>query len=419
MFISTFASTKSELITAIEAGAHHIILEDSKLSTRSTSDDFSNIGFNKVLQLANLARSTKHNIHLSFNIDILGHNNHFEIIENAIETLKKAKITTIRIQDPGLYLFIKEKYPEAQLHLNTETNNNNIESIKHYANDFISQTLSPALTLQELKEITASLPNYPFELQVHGNLLGQLSHRRYLNSLENTQEAVKQSHFIDEDHPDKTFKIKDTPHGSAITLFQQKCLIEYIPDIISLSLFSWLIDLRNEKEKSLMHAIQIYKQAYEAHITKESFNSEEHLKTLQSQSSRPLSPCFFSKNTTDLNYKTTQNPFHNNPNHTYIGHVLDCNRPKDITIETTTPLRPKTPLTFFNPEGRTITHTLENIYSLNNQPLSPDHEETIVKMAWIKGIIPKTLIYNKSEKQAQPPINSCVFIFYLLVVFIK
>ena len=113
--ITTFVGNEIQLINAIQCGADHLILEDSKVSIRSYTHDFNIFHFEKLALLALKARQLNPDLILSVNCDLLMHHRHENTLHELILILKKSKLDRIRIQDPGLIEFFKLYYPEAQL----------------------------------------------------------------------------------------------------------------------------------------------------------------------------------------------------------------------------------------------------------------------------------------------------------------
>ncbi|MFT5171114.1 MAG: hypothetical protein ACI9BD_000886, partial [Candidatus Marinamargulisbacteria bacterium] len=74
--ISTFVQNQDQAIRLIQAGATHLIIEDSKLSVRSFSNDFDSENFSKVEQIASAVRTFSPDTKLSFNCDLMFHHRH-------------------------------------------------------------------------------------------------------------------------------------------------------------------------------------------------------------------------------------------------------------------------------------------------------------------------------------------------------
>ena len=146
----TYASDSETIRAIIDANIDAIILEDSKLSSRSFYNDFNTDNFDKIKDLSVLARKLNPLIKLSFNLDLLIHDNHFPIIDKLIQTLKIANINTVRIQDTGLIDYFTCKYPEFKIQLAFETGVSNLESIKFLTVNSCARNIDQILLSNEL-----------------------------------------------------------------------------------------------------------------------------------------------------------------------------------------------------------------------------------------------------------------------------
>ncbi len=402
--ITTFASTKSQLLAAIKAGADHIILEDAKLSTRSFSDDFSTPNFNKLSQLSKLAKAAKKNIELSFNLNLLAQNHHYPIIKKLIQALKKTNINIIRIQDLGLAILIKKEYPQSILHLATETNNLNSKSVNYYGNIFTSQTLPNELTHQEIKKIRQNT-NSKLEIQIHGPILIQQSLRRFIsNQLANNSQPKNNLNsplkkiVIDQDHCQKNFTFYENCHGNFIFNYFDRCLIRHISKLIKLNLNSWLIDARGESDQYLATAITIYKKNLVSYLNNPGNwkPRKEDLATLSKVSNRPLKPGFFLTNKTDQILRKIDTLIPQKDQTTFSGIVIDSIRNHKITIELHRQISITNTLFFITPEGKQINHHPKTMTDLQGNSLPASNNKNLIQIKWFKGIVPKTKVFSSA-----------------------
>ncbi len=403
--ITTFAGNKKKLITAVNAGANHIILEDSKFSIRSFTNDYFTSDFNKIHNLANLAKSINKGIKLSFNLDISGCSVKLCVLKKLIKVLKKNNIKIIRIQDPGLIILIKKYYPESVLYLSLETGNQNIESIRYYSNFFKRQLLCNLLPFSDIMEIKKNVNQLSeLEIQVHGPILIQHSYRRPLaawSSIKTKKEInpeIKTSNIIsvqDNDHPEKIINLYDTPYGQFLYLYYDRCLIENIKELINLNLNSWLIDARGESDIYLKNSIKSYKSEFTKYLSSpETWQvSRESLSKLQFSARRPLNQGFFISSETDQVFKKIDKASSQEKENKLIGSVLDIIKEKNITIELFKPVKLSSTLLFISPEGRRIEYTVKQITDLSGNKIEGSGKHNLVQIKWKKGIVPKTKIF--------------------------
>ncbi len=381
--IATFCSSVDHVISAIDAGADHLILEDSKLSIRSFSKDFAINGFEKIQLLADIAREKHPNIELSFNCDLLAHHHHFSLIKNLISTLKQAEITHVRVQDPGLIVFFKENYPESKLTLATETGNQNTESIAYYATQCEHQSLCAEIPLDQLKHIQNTVKS-SFEIFVHGPILLQYSFRRFMEKLYPESEESLAVQAEDLEYPGRAYRFYDNPHGHFMYAHFDRCVLKNIEQLKSLDM-DWLIDARGESLTYMKTAITLFAKYR---------NTAEPLtqcdwEQLVNSGQRPFKPGFFLANKTDQDREDAHS-HKEDPKAVVLDSIPDvC-----FTVEIKQPLQLPASFTAITPKGKDIPLNLEN----GKKPFSEELEQVfnpgdLVIFPWKKNMVPKTRLY--------------------------
>ena len=398
--IVTFASTQEQLRVALSAGADHIVLEDSKLSLRSYSDDFSVPHFEKLIQLAETAREINPEVRLSFNADILIHHEHFVRLDVLVPVLKRAGIRIVRVQDPGLISYFADVFPEAEVHFSSETGNQNLESIRFFRGQCRRQILSAEMPHTELAKVTAQIPG-EFEIQVHGPLLIQYSRRRF--------QAGSQSHLglLDEDpvgaiaprlaqdqeYPGRFFPVYDTPHGHLMYLYFDRYILPHLPKLMAIGLTAWLVDGRGESLDYLRAAVAAYKTEalrYSQNPSEWQLDTEL-VSALKSVARRPLKSGFFTANKTDFIVKGKQHQLLREEGNT-LGVVIDIVKNKWMTVELSAPISNGQSLQIMTPEHHAIPYTVTQIHSLTNKVLEQADPPALVKLKWQKGVCTQSLL---------------------------
>ncbi|MFC1754154.1 peptidase U32 family protein [Thermoproteota archaeon] len=390
----TFAGTSDMVKTAVKAGADHILIEHPQFSTRSFLDldskeqviDFTDkTVYNSIIKLVKLARSLNPNIKLSFNMDLLAlpcQLKNTAKFKTLLTTLKQADIHTIRVQDPGLMLFLKHHDPDFEFHLAMETNNCNALSVSSYAQFFKRQVLSNEIPYNDLLEIRNQNPNTELEIQVFGPVLIQASYRRYLTEL--TKKKVSLASGVDLDHPDKTLTFYDNAHGHFTYAHFDKCLVDKSPQLLQLKLDAWLFDSRGQNETP-----------------------------------RTLEPGFFLENPTDQTMEAIIKPKHkiNKENMIEIGKVIDTCKGKCFTIELNDPFLEAYPknqplfhkssssnvnnhncvslsnpsldkrLSIITPEQKCIQTDFSHAKDLEDKPVKWHQNHRYIKLPWKKGVV--------------------------------
>lgn len=392
---TTFCSSPKTLETALAAGIDALILEDPKLSLRSYELTY-HPGFDHILDLANAAIAHNPKIELAFNLDIMIHHDHIPLIKILVETLKKSPIQTIRMQDPGLVVWLKQELPHFKFHLNLETGNNNKLGIQTYAQTFSSQTLNNELPFTEIQNIRKEMKT-GLEIQVHGPILIQYSKRRYLADAENnhSEDLIRLSH--DNDYPGRIYPFYDNIHGHLMYLYFDRCLIQDLPKLCELNMDSWLFDGRGQTPEYLGTAIRLFKEElYRLQTLKSEWQLDiTHWETLKSVSPRPLKPGFFRANLTDQDRENAWETVRNAP---HLATVLDFEKGQFFAIEIHRPFPKETTFTLISPKGKQVEIELTSFFDLSQKKLEGPPQTGIALVPWQKGISAQSRIYNLDDK---------------------
>ena len=254
---------------------------------------------------------------IALNLDGIYSNHELTIIKSTIESRTLTQFfTAVRIQDPGLILWIKDNYPNLKIQLNPETGLQNTPGIQSMfelgIQSFICNHETPASTLADMLNKN---PSFKFEILVQGPILIQYSRRRFLSDLyESDQSNTIRLDAEDADLPERQFTFLDTPFGHFMFAQFHRSLALYRDKLQSLDTTSWLIDSRGESINYFKTALKLYSEL--------SFATDDIIKTLvntlKAESNKPQKPGFFLSNNTDYDWRDETNIIRSNP----VGHII-------------------------------------------------------------------------------------------------
>lgn len=392
--MSTFISSKEQLHTAYKVGARHFILEDSKVSLRSFSDDFSSPEFGKLIDLANEARDLDSTLSLTANCDLLVHERHYPILETFVAALREANISQVRIQDQGLIPYFTSVIPDIKLHYAQEIGNHNVKGAAYYAKFCAHQSLSSELTYVEINEYTKL--DSSLDIQVQGPLMIQYSNRRFMAGKESREDDVTPStkYAHDKDYPGREFIFHDNPHGHFMYVYFDRCLLRYIPQLCELELDHWLIDARGESLEYLETTLRTYIAEQERyHNNPDNWSPNlEALNAVQAVAKRDQKPGFFRANQTDRGRKA---PYADVPeNAQLIGRLVDVIRDKWVTVECETLFSVGDSLYISTPRKNLITMEVKKMRDLDMQTIDSSESRNFVQIPWYKGMLSKSRLFK-------------------------
>lgn len=132
----------------------------------------------------------KHGKKFYLTVNILGHNRKIRPFMNKIDQMMEAKPDALIMADPGLIHMVKQKYPDAEIHLSVQANVMNWAAVKFWHSVGVSRIiLSRELPIDEIKEIKDQVPEMELEAFVHGAICIAHSGRCLLSNYFNNRDA--------------------------------------------------------------------------------------------------------------------------------------------------------------------------------------------------------------------------------------
>ena len=152
------AGSYESLMSAIKAGADSVYFGIQHLNMRATSS--SNFNFEDMTQIVQICDQYKIKCYLTLNTILYDHD--LGIMQKIIDAAAKAGVSAIIASDRAAIFAIREK--EIELHLSTQLNISNIESLKFYANWADVVVLARELNLTQVSKIYEAI----HEQQIRG-----------------------------------------------------------------------------------------------------------------------------------------------------------------------------------------------------------------------------------------------------------
>jgi U32 family peptidase len=181
------------LRAAIQGGANSVYFGVGKLNMRSGSAK--NFTVEDLPEITSICRKAGIKTYLTLNIVVYDHE--LEDIDKLVAEAKTAGTSAIIAADPAVINIVRKH--EVPLHLSTQANISNIESVKFYAQFADVMVLARELSLVQIKEICRKIQNQqitgpegkPVEIEifVHGALCMAVSGKCYLSLHQSNKSA--------------------------------------------------------------------------------------------------------------------------------------------------------------------------------------------------------------------------------------
>jgi len=144
---------------AFEYGADAVYMGLPDFSLRARLNDYN---IESVYESINYAHKIGKKVYVTFNI--FAHNNHIENLENS-EEIKEllssdSRPDAVICSDPGIILWMKENFPNIDIHLSTQMNTLNYKAVEFWKNFGVKRIiLGRECTLEDIITIKKEIPD--------------------------------------------------------------------------------------------------------------------------------------------------------------------------------------------------------------------------------------------------------------------
>ncbi len=262
------------LKAAINNGANAVYLGGKNFSARAFANNFSEEELIEAVKYAHL-RNVKIYVTLNTLLTEKEFNNAIKMVDFYYEN----NVDALLIQDLGLFYYIKNKYPDFELHCSTQMHVHNIEGIKNAKKlGFKRVVIARESNFEFIKEATKQ--NIEIETFVHGAICVSYSGQCLMSSVSKNRSANKgmcaQCCRLAYDLVDEDENIIKTNTKYLISP-KDMCLINDIPELIKAGVSSFKIEGRLKSAAYVGYITRIYRKAIDAYYNNEKFliNEEE------------------------------------------------------------------------------------------------------------------------------------------------
>lgn len=201
-------------------------------------------------------------------LNIFAFNNDIKLLEGCIEKFKDANPDAVIVSDFGIINLVKKYMPDTPLHISTQTNTLNYESVKFWQDFGATRViLARELPIADIAEIRRRVPDIELECFVHGSQCVSFSGRCLLSDYftngerkanhGNCSQPCRWSYkLVESTRPDQYYEINQDERGSHILSPKDLCLVEYLPELIEAGVNSFKVEGRT---KSLYYVSAVAK----------------------------------------------------------------------------------------------------------------------------------------------------------------
>lgn len=235
---------------AVRYGADAVYLGGDAFSLRAHADNFS---LAEIAEGIDFAHRNNKKVYLTANI--FAHNADILEAESFFLALDAFDLDGILISDPGMMRLAKRLCPNIPLHISTQANNTNYETVLFWKDLGAERVvLARELSLSEIREIRDHIPEeMELEAFVHGAMCISYSGRCLLSSFLTGRDSnrgdcthpCRWGYAVSEEkRPYEYFPVEETERGTFLFHSKDLSMISHIPELLNSGIDSFKIEGR-------------------------------------------------------------------------------------------------------------------------------------------------------------------------------
>lgn len=289
------------LKTAVAFGADAVYIGGEVYDLWAEEKDFST---KEIKQ--GIAYAHEHGVKVYVTANIVAHNKDLLDAEKYLKELKAQEPDAVIVADPGMFMLVKEIYPEVDIHISTKANNTNYLTCGFWYEQGAKRiTCGRGLSLREIKEIRKKAPK-DMELGsfVHGRMCISSSGRQlfgnYFQGRVNEKDASfhsgKWDYAISEEKRQGEYlPVYENERGTFIFHSKDLCMIEHIPEMVDAGVDSLIIEGRMDVGYCAA-VVEAYRMAVDDYLNSEEkyrFGIKEYLAKISEHTHRNFTTGFY------------------------------------------------------------------------------------------------------------------------------
>lgn len=238
-------------------------------------------------------------------LNIYAYDQDIDNLHQNIEIIKDANPDALIVSDFGILNVLKNKLPNIDIHISTQTNTLNSEAVKFWRDLGATRViLARELSIKQIANIRKNVPDVELESFVHGAQCVSLSGRCLLSDYM-TKGERKANHggcsqpcrwkykLLEETRPGEYYEIEETARGTHILSTKDLALINYIPQLIEAGVDSFKIEGRTKSLYYVSAVAKAYRYAIDAYLRGEKPNETDMFNQLLKIGNRGYTTGFY------------------------------------------------------------------------------------------------------------------------------
>jgi len=263
------AGNFEKLEIAMHYGADAVYLAGKDFSLRNFSQNFT---LDELKAAVSLAHAGGVKVYLACNI--YSRNAEQAALQGYLESVSFIPIDGLIVSDPAVITLARAALPDVPLHLSTQANTTNYNSVMFWKNQGIKRVVvARELTLKEIKEIVTRC-DLEIEAFIHGAMCISYSGRCLLSNFMANRDSNRgmcchpcrwKYAIVEETRPGKYMPITEDNRGTYIFNSNDLCMIAHIPDLVESGLAALKIEGRMKGINYVASTVKVYREAIDAY----------------------------------------------------------------------------------------------------------------------------------------------------------
>lgn len=393
------AGTFEKMEYAFAYGADAVYAGIPRFSLRARENDFTE---EKYIRAVQYARQAGKKLYLTMNI--FPHNRKVDSFSEMLQKVAALKPDGLIMADPGMIMVARENHPELPVHLSTQANTINWQTVRFWQKLGVKRIiLSRELSLEEIKEIRQHVPDIELETFVHGAICIAYSGRCLLSNyfthrdanqgtcsnacrweynlhgeqagLQNEMDRYqpqKLNYYLEEtERPGQLMAVDEDEHGTYIMNAKDLSTIQILKDLIEAGVDSIKIEGRTKSHYYLSVVTRAYRWALDRYKNDQEV-STEILNEVFTVSNRGYVTGFLERNPVQ-NGQNYEESHSSNQSHFFAGLIADWNADKKLAqIKVRNRFAVGDQMELLTPE-ETISFQLKEMFDVSGKRLQVAH----------------------------------------------
>ncbi len=206
-------------------------------------------------------------------LNIFAFNQDIKLLEQCVDKFKDANPDAFIVSDFGIFNLLRKNAPKVPIHVSTQTNTLNYESVKFWQDLGATRViLARELPISDVAEIRKRVPDIELECFVHGSQCVSFSGRCLLSDYftkgerkanhGNCSQPCRWSYkLVESTRPNEYYEINQDERGSHILSPKDLCLVEYLAQMIDAGIDSFKVEGRTKSLYYVSAVAKAYRQA--------------------------------------------------------------------------------------------------------------------------------------------------------------